>query len=235
MIYDLLLQVEGRMCDRCMENTKSKDTGGYGEKICEPCDDCYNLVQDAADEHRRNLAALDALLQQIAENPEPVGEDFEFNLKKLQVSVKVTLVNAKIKSQDNEGGTLRDRLGNLRVKLQDVIELVINADSQIRMAKEQGREASADVQQAKQVIDRARDLLKVWRGHDSVKGHQGQSHSLAFDRVPRDSLEPKGGRRCDELKRGPRSLARKVKRCLRLPEKPGSWQNSECTSYWHGA
>jgi len=30
-----------------MENTQSKDTGGYGEKICEPCDDCYNLVSDS--------------------------------------------------------------------------------------------------------------------------------------------------------------------------------------------
>jgi hypothetical protein len=57
-----------------MENTRSRDTGGYGEKVCEPCDDCYNLVQEATDQHRHNLAALDKLLQQIAENPEPVGE-----------------------------------------------------------------------------------------------------------------------------------------------------------------
>ena len=69
-----------------MENTRSRDTGGYGEKICEPCDDCYNLVQDATNTHRANLAALDQLLQQIAENPEPVGEDFEYDLRALQVS-----------------------------------------------------------------------------------------------------------------------------------------------------
>ena len=68
-----------------MENTRSKDTGGYGEKICEPCDDCYNLVSDAANDHRANLAALDRLLQQIAENPEPVGDDFEQQLRTLQV------------------------------------------------------------------------------------------------------------------------------------------------------
>ncbi len=87
-----------------MENTQSKDTGGYGEKICEPCDDCYNLVSyfkhvylddytnyikklkvsDAANDHRKNLASLDKLLQQIADNPEPVGEDFEMQLRKLQ-------------------------------------------------------------------------------------------------------------------------------------------------------
>ena len=48
-----------------MENTRSRDTGGYGEKVCEPCDDCYNLVSDAANVHRENLAALDSLLQQV--------------------------------------------------------------------------------------------------------------------------------------------------------------------------
>ncbi len=68
-----------------MENTRSPDTGGHGKKTCEPCDDCYNLVQDAANEHRASLAALDALLKQIAKNPEPVGEDFEYKLRKLQV------------------------------------------------------------------------------------------------------------------------------------------------------
>ena len=35
-----------------MENTKTK-VGSQNEKICEPCDDCYNLVQDAANEHRQ--------------------------------------------------------------------------------------------------------------------------------------------------------------------------------------
>jgi hypothetical protein len=48
-----------------MENTRSRDTGGFGEKVCEPCDDCYNLVSDAANVHRHNLAALDSLLQQV--------------------------------------------------------------------------------------------------------------------------------------------------------------------------
>ncbi len=144
-----------------MENTKSRDTGGYGEKICEPCDDCYNLVRDATNEHRQNLAALDTLLQQIAENPEPVGEDFEYKLRKLQVRVKSTLVDARINSQNDEGGTLRDRLEDLRVKLQDVIGLVMDADGKIRVAKEQGREAERDVDGAKNIIERARQALKV--------------------------------------------------------------------------
>ncbi len=68
-----------------MENTRSPDTGGHGKKTCEPCDDCYNLVKEATDEHRQNLDDLDKLLKQIEENPEPVGDDFEYKLKTLQV------------------------------------------------------------------------------------------------------------------------------------------------------
>ena len=78
---------------------RSKDTGGYGEKICEPCDDCYNLVQDAADEHRQNLENLDALLQKIAENPEPVGNDFEYEMTALNVKVKSLLADTKLASR----------------------------------------------------------------------------------------------------------------------------------------
>ena len=48
---DCLDKVEGRQCDRCMENTHNKEPQGVAKK-CEPCDDCYNLVRDAAKEHR---------------------------------------------------------------------------------------------------------------------------------------------------------------------------------------
>jgi len=41
-------------------------------------------VSDAANEHRKNLASLDKRLQQISDSPEPVGEDFEMQLRKLQ-------------------------------------------------------------------------------------------------------------------------------------------------------
>ena len=107
-----------------MENTRSRDTGGYGEKICEPCDDCYNLVQNAANQHRDNLDALDSLLQQIAENPEPLGDDFVMQLRKLQVRVKTMVVEAKVTTEDEEGGTLKERLKALAEKLDAVLELV---------------------------------------------------------------------------------------------------------------
>lgn len=154
-------KVEGRRCDRCMENTRTKDTGGFGEKICEPCDDCYNLVADAANEHRKNLADLDKLLEQIAENPEPVGEDFEYQLRQLQVKVTATLANARISSQNEDGGTLRDRLEDLGGKLRDVINLVVDSNAQIEEAKKQSEGAKKDVDNAKEVINKARESLKV--------------------------------------------------------------------------
>lgn len=32
---------------------------------CQPCEECYNLVQEAVDNHRDNLRQLDDLLQQV--------------------------------------------------------------------------------------------------------------------------------------------------------------------------
>lgn len=154
-------KVEGRKCDRCMENTRSKDTGGFGEKICEPCDDCYNLVQDAADEHRQSLENLDALLQKIAENPEPVGNDFEYEMTALNVKVKSLLADTKLASRSEDGDTLRDRLQNLRTRLQDVVDLIVDADGNIMVAKDQGQEVKRDVSRVKVVIQEARTALKV--------------------------------------------------------------------------
>lgn len=155
-----------------MENTRTKDTGGYGEKICEPCDDCYNLIEDATNEHRRNLAALDNLLQQIAENPEPVGGDFEYQLRQLQVTVKSTLADARINSQNEEGGTLRDRLENLRVKLEKVINLIMEADQQVQSAKNQGSEAQRDMMMAKDIVERAREGLKLAQRQLDIQGRE---------------------------------------------------------------
>lgn len=172
-----------------MENTRSRDTGGYGEKICEPCDDCYNLVQDATNEHRANLAALDQLLQQIAENPEPVGDDFEYKLRKLQVRVSETLADARISSRNEEGGTLRERLEQLRVNLQDVIGLVMDSDRQIQSAKAQGDVAGRDVAQAKDIIDRARETLKVRATVTVYTTKKDNLYCLSYDILAMLNLE----------------------------------------------
>ena len=89
-----------------MENTRSKDTGGYGGKVCEPCDDCYNLVSDAANEHRKNLADLDELLVKIRESPEPVSQNFVQEIRQLQIKVRGVLADARINSQDQGRGNI---------------------------------------------------------------------------------------------------------------------------------
>lgn len=165
-------KVEGRRCDRCMENTKSRDNGGYGEKICEPCDDCYNLVQQAANQHRANLESLDRLLQQIAENPEPVGDDFELQLKKLQVRVTTMVADAKISSQNDDGETLKDRLHKLSDKLKQVDKLIIEAEQQLAVANEHGFQAMDNVAKAEMVINKARDNLKAAKNEMDVRGRE---------------------------------------------------------------
>ena len=56
---------------------------------------------------------------------------------------------------------MRDRLEDLRVKLQDVINLVMESNNQIAVAKAHGEEGKRNVEKAKQVIERARESLKV--------------------------------------------------------------------------
>eukprot|EP00092_Neocalanus_flemingeri_P012243 GFUD01013199.1.p1 GENE.GFUD01013199.1~~GFUD01013199.1.p1 ORF type:complete len:1692 (+),score=371.26 GFUD01013199.1:452-5527(+) len=165
------VKVEGRKCDTCMENTKTRV--GYGnEKICEPCDDCYNIVKDNADQHRDNLKQLDDLLTHIAENPEPIGQEFEVQLKKLKVRIKNMVVDSKLSSSDDEGVSLRDRLEELTSRLTDVQVVVQKANSQLADAHYQGDEASQNVMKAEAVINRARESLKNARNHMDVDGRE---------------------------------------------------------------
>ena len=177
-----------------MENTQTKDTGGYGEKICEPCDDCYNLIENAANNHRQNLEELQRLLQKIADNPNPIGESFEFELKALQVDVTSTLADAKIEAQNGEGGTLRERLENLRVKLMAVINLVISADNNVKDAEEKGYDASFDVNKAKEVVERAKDALKLSQklleteGRDALRKAQDRSKKFGEENAKMSAI-----------------------------------------------
>lgn len=164
-------KVEGRMCDRCMENTKTRV--GYGnEKICEPCDDCYNIVQDNADGHRDNLNKLDDLLTQISENPEPIGPEFEVQLKKLKVRIINMVADTRLSSSDDEGVSLRDRLEELTSRLSEVEVVVEKANMQLDDAQYQGDEASQNVMKGEAVINRAKESLKNAKNHMDVDGRE---------------------------------------------------------------
>jgi len=164
-------KVEGRMCDTCMENTKTRV--GYGnEKICEPCDDCYNIVQDNADSHRDSLNKLDDLLTHILENPEPIGPEFTVQLKKLKVRIMNMVVDSKLSSTDDEGVSLRDRLEELTSRLSEVEVVVEKANMQLDDAQYQGEEASQSVMKGEAVINRAKESLKKAKNHMDVDGRE---------------------------------------------------------------
>ena len=61
-----------------------------------------------------------------------------------------------VASRSEDGDTLRDRLQNLWTRLQDVKDLIVDADGNIAVAKEQGREVKGDVAKVKVVIQEAR-------------------------------------------------------------------------------
>ena len=163
-------QVEGRQCDRCMENTRSVPASN--EKICKPCDDCYDLVQDSANQHRQDLQQLDQLLTHIAENPEPIGQEFEVQLKKLKVRIRNMVDDSKLSSSDGGGGSLRDRLEELGERLTKVEEAVSGANLQLDSAQLQGDQADQNVVSAEEVINRARETLKKAKNQMDVDGRE---------------------------------------------------------------
>lgn len=114
--------VEGRRCDRCKENKYDRHQG------CLNCPDCYNLVQDAANEHRDKLQSLNKILQEIASKPTVIDdEEFEFKLKTVQEKIDILMDDAK----SGAGGgdrTLVERLNDLRERLENVFDLLGNSD-----------------------------------------------------------------------------------------------------------
>jgi len=153
-------KVEGRKCERCMENTRTRE-GYVGEKVCEPCDDCYNLVQNAVNQHRDNLHQLDNLLQQIAENPEPVGDDFEESLAKLEQRITFTLEDSLKISENAIDGSLREQLANLILKLKEVDQLVGEAGRQMNGGEDRGEQAFNIAEKAHKIINKAGEALKA--------------------------------------------------------------------------
>lgn len=107
--------VEGRRCDRCKENTHNKLVGCISEYLLLyiyifqgsyksgklysfcfiDCPPCYNLVQDAANNHRAKLAELEELLKALRENPQLLNdEEFVAKLKEVEGKVDKLLEDA---------------------------------------------------------------------------------------------------------------------------------------------
>ena len=113
-------------CIRCEENSETKKGRG-GERLCKPCDTCYSLVKVEVDIHREQLHQLGELLQTIAENPEPVQEDFEAELDR--VEVKVSALLEQVETSIGGGKAMKEQLEDLVRSLEEARRLSQEAEA----------------------------------------------------------------------------------------------------------
>lgn len=147
--------VEGRRCDRCKENKYDRHQG------CLDCPDCYNLVQDAANDHRQKLRELNAVLQEIASKPTVIDDnEFEFKLKSVQEKIDILAEDAK----SGAGGgdrTLLERINDLRNRLNNVKNLLDESEQVQEDVNLEITVAKDNVTSAKDTVQEARKELAV--------------------------------------------------------------------------
>lgn len=151
--------VEGRRCDRCKENKYDRHQG------CLDCPDCYNLVQDAANDHRQKLRELNVVLQEIASKP-TVVDDGEFNAKLKSVQEKIDILAEDAKSGAGGGDrTVVERINDLRERLEKVKKLLDDSNEVELTVSNEIQKANTNVTLAGTVIQDARKELSVINFH----------------------------------------------------------------------
>lgn len=147
--------MEGRRCDRCKENKYDRHQG------CLDCPHCYNLVQEAADDHRGKLNALNHLLSEIASKPTVIDDD-EFELKLRAVQDKIDILTEDAKSGAGGGDrTLVERLADLNDRLVTVQNVLDNSNGLQLVAGVEIVQASGNLTLAENAILEARNELDV--------------------------------------------------------------------------
>ena len=144
--------VEGRRCERCRENKHDKKAG------CVDCPVCYNLVQDAADELRKKLSDLEALLLEIERNPSTVADaNFDRQLNEVVQRVE-TLYRDAIRAQGSEG-SLVSQLESLRIRTRKVQEMALEVRNRIPPIELIVLQGEKNISMAEEVIDQAHEAL----------------------------------------------------------------------------
>lgn len=147
--------VEGRTCNRCKENKHNRNQG------CLDCPQCYNLVQEAANEHRQKLSSFSSVLQEISDNP-TVIEDHEFESKLKALSEKVTIVFEDAKANSGGSGkSLTQKMEDLRDQLSDVDESIKDVVGTHDDSKTNLEQAQGNLQEVQATIQQASDELNV--------------------------------------------------------------------------
>jgi len=118
------------------------------------------------DTHREQLYQLGELLQTIAENPEPVQEDFEGELDK--VEVKVSALLEQVETSIGGGPAMKEQIKELARSLADARKLSREADGVLDEAEVGGEEARrrqrtalAGIRRAQVTLGRAQQQLEV--------------------------------------------------------------------------
>lgn len=147
--------VEGRTCNRCKENKYDRHQG------CLDCPSCYNLVQDAVDEHRQKLYRFQNVLQAISENPTVIEDvEFEAKLKALNEKVNIVLEDAKASTGGNEISLaqkmeiMQETLREIEKNLDDLMNSYDSSDANIS-------DTTNNLEHAQSLIIQASDELKV--------------------------------------------------------------------------
>ncbi|XP_070532708.1 laminin subunit gamma-1-like [Ptychodera flava] len=155
--------VIGIKCDMCEENKYNLALG------CIPCPACYDLVQDAVDEHRKKLKELRDLIDNIGSNPEAINdEQFEKRMKEVNDTINDLLHDAMM-AAGNESALLdhlndiRDSIDGLKDQLEQISNNVDDASNSIDDGKD-------DIGDAEEAIKRAQDLLDDAYDHVEDKG-----------------------------------------------------------------
>lgn len=119
------------------------------------------MVRDAANDHRRKLADLKKILQQIASNP-TVIDDAEFEAKLKMVEEKINILAEDAKSGSGSGDrTLVERIDDLRDRLENVQKLLAESERLKDTTAQEIELASLNVSVAESTIDNARKTLDV--------------------------------------------------------------------------
>ncbi|XP_055378436.1 laminin subunit gamma-1 [Condylostylus longicornis] len=151
--------VEGRRCDRCKENKYDRHQG------CLDCPACYNLVKDAADDHRAKLRSLSETLDNIAKSPVTNDDEFELKLKDVQQKVNILLDDAKAgagggdKSLIEKLNDLHELLDNIQIMLDNSKPLQVSANLEIEKVAKNITLADNIYQNAKNELAIALELL----------------------------------------------------------------------------
>ncbi|KAF4517691.1 hypothetical protein B566_EDAN016517 [Ephemera danica] len=146
--------VEGQRCDQCKENKFDRQRG------CIDCPECYNLVQDAVNAHRKKLSKLVELLSNITDTPTVIDDvDFERKLNEVQERVDQLWTDAKSGAGSGDK-TLLERLEDLKKRLQAVSDMHKQVHDMTGKASDSTEQGERNATLAEDAIESAQEALK---------------------------------------------------------------------------